>query len=36
MSVVKKRVRSLEQGRESLEEYDSTTTLSAVSVRTRD
>ena len=35
MSVVKKRVRSLEQGRESLEEHDSTTTLPAVSVRIR-
>lgn len=35
MSVVKKGVRSSEQGQESLEEHDSTMTLPVVSVRTR-
>ena len=35
MSAVKKGVRSLEQGQESLEEHDSTMTLPAVSVRTK-
>ena len=34
MSVVKKVVRSSEQGQESLEEHDSTMTLPAVSVHT--